>query len=407
MRLASHAFIMFFTFICLAPTISTAQDGGVELIKIGDLSSYSAGAAWSQTIKDGLAMALEEINEQGGINGKRLDLISRDDGGSPSEALRAADEMFLRDDILFLIGANFANTELALSDYAKRNKRLFISLVPNSDEFLWQGGHDYAYRVSGPALYALNRMFAEKAAARGKLKWAGISHNYAWGQSNHEAFKKSLKEFSPKVQFVSEQWPAVGKINAGAVVQAMLKQNPEAIYTALWGADLVEFLREGKKRGLFEGRLLVGDFFGRPEFLEQIGTELPEGIITLAIPHKDSAFAPDDVRNFAAIYEDKFGYRPRYISMLSYHSLHLIANVLKRSNTLDIDKIRETLERFEAESLFGTIKMRSIDNLADNGMWIGETAIENGKAVVKNVQYYKGANYMPSDEEIRRLRGEN
>lgn len=396
---------MKFLTTCLALLVFSMPVKAAEPIRIGDLSSYAAGAAWAKTIKDGLSLALEEINADGGINGRPIELISRDDGGGPAEALRAADEMFLRDDIQFLVGTNFANIELALSDYAKRNKQLFVSLVPNSDEFLWEKGHDYAFRASGPSVYALNAMFAERAAKKGKLRWAGISHNYAWGQSNHEAFKENLIKRQPNAEFISEHWPAIGKINAGAVVQAMLKDKPDAIYTALFGSDLIEFIREGKKRGLFDdGRLLVGDFFGRPEFLAELKGEMPEGVITLAIPTSESSFATEKVRNFAKTYEERFEMRPRYISMISYHSMHLIADALRQSKSLNIDDIRQTLETLKVESIFGETSMRSVDNVANNGMWIGTTAVKDGEAFVSNVEYMEADRLMPSNDEIQQKR---
>ena len=64
-----------------------------------------------------------------------------------------------------------------------------------------------------------------------------------------EAFKKVLQSKRPDVQFVAEQWPALGKINAGSGIQALSGAKPEAIYNVTFAGDLAKFVREGKLRG--------------------------------------------------------------------------------------------------------------------------------------------------------------
>jgi branched-chain amino acid transport system substrate-binding protein len=86
------------------------------------------------------------------------------------------------------------------------------------------------------------------------------------------------------VQFVAEQFPALGRIDAGATVQALAGANPEAIFNVTFGADLTNFVRQGSTRGLFERRRVVSLLTGEPEYLDPLGDEAPENWIVTGYP---------------------------------------------------------------------------------------------------------------------------
>ena len=86
------------------------------------------------------------------------------------------------------------------------------------------------------------------------------------------------------MEFVGEQWPALGKIDAGATVQALAEAKPDAIFNVTFGADLTNFVRQGNTRGLFENRAVVSLLTGEPEYLGPLGDETPEGWIVTGYP---------------------------------------------------------------------------------------------------------------------------
>ena len=87
-----------------------------------------------------------------------------------------------------------------------------------------------------------------------------------------------MSEKRPDIQWVDEQWPPQGKIDAGPVVQAVAAANPEAILNVTFGADLVKLVREGNTRGLFKDRAVVSFLTGEPEYLDPLKDETPEGL---------------------------------------------------------------------------------------------------------------------------------
>ena len=225
-------------------------------IKIGEINSYSLLPAFTEPYRKGWQLAVEEVNAAGGINGKKLVVISKDDGGKPADAQTAANELVSSENVAMLTGTFLSNIGLAVSDFANQKKVFFLAAEPLTDAITWSKGNRYTFRLR-PSNYMQAAMLVEEAAKLPAKRWATIAPNYEYGQSAVAVFKKLMSEKRPDIQWVDEQWPPQGKIDAGPVVQAVAAANPEAILNVTFGADLVKLVREGNTRGLFKDRSVV------------------------------------------------------------------------------------------------------------------------------------------------------
>ena len=257
-------------------TVSVAAFAA-DTIKIGDINSYKRAAAFSVPYKQGLDLALEEINAKGGVMGKQIEVISRDDQAKPGEAVKIAEELFSRDGVVMITGSFLSNIGLALSSYAGEKKHLYLAAEPLADSIVWEKGNRYTFRLR-PSTSMQSAMLAEAAAAKPAKRWATIAPNYSYGKEAVTAFEKALKAAKPDVEFVASQWPALFKIDAGAEVQALEAAKPDAIFNVTFGSDLAKFVREGETRGLFSGKLVVGLLTGEPEYLDPLKGEAPQGL---------------------------------------------------------------------------------------------------------------------------------
>ena len=129
------------------------------------------------------------------------------------------------------MGTFASNVGLAVSDLAKQRKTLFIAAEPLTDKIVWDLGNRYTYRLRA-STYMQTAMLIPDAVKLKKKRWAIVYPNYEYGQSATASFKKLLKAAQPDVEFVAEQAPALGKIDAGAVVQALIDARPDAIFMA-------------------------------------------------------------------------------------------------------------------------------------------------------------------------------
>ena len=373
-------------------------------IVIGEINSYTALADFTQPYKKGWEMAIEEINASGGVIGRPLKVIHRDDGGKPGNAVKIAEELVTKDKVAFLMGTFFSHIGVAVTNYSKQKKKLFIATEPMSDAIVWSQGHDYTFRLR-PSTYIQSAMLAEAAAKTSAKRWAIVAPNYKYGQDAVAAFKKVMKKLRPDVEFVNEQWPALFKIDPGATVQALAQAKPDGIYSALFSRDLAAFVREGELRGLFTDELtMVGLLTGEPEYLDPMGAEAPKNWIVTGYPWYDIADAKH--KKFIADYQAKYGETPRMGSLIGYVSMQAAAAMIKKAGSVDQDKLIAAMKDLTFDTVVGEVSFRGLDHQSTLGTWVGRTAIVDGKPKMIDWKYANGPAYFPPDDEVKSLRGQ-
>src|SRR6266516_254934 len=220
-------------------------------VKIGELNSYKAQPAFLDPYKKGWELAVEEINDKGGVLGKKLEVISRDDGASPGDAVRVANELVTREGTNIIAGTFLSHIGLAVTEFAGKEKVFFLAAEPLTDKITWQNGNRYTFRLR-PNTYMQVAMLVPYALEAKKKRWALVCPNFEYGQSAAGWFKQMMKEKQPDIEFVTEQATPLGKVEAGPVVQALADARADGIFNVLFGADLSRFVREGTTRGLFK-----------------------------------------------------------------------------------------------------------------------------------------------------------
>jgi branched-chain amino acid transport system substrate-binding protein len=374
-----------------------------ETIKIGEINSYSRLPAFTQPYKNGWELAVEEINSAGGVLGRQIEVISRDDAGKPGDAVKIAEELVSREKVVMLAGTFFSHIGLAVTDFAKQNKVMFVAAEPLSDAVTWAKGNHYTFRLR-PNTTMQAAMLAEEAAKLGLKRWATIAPNYKYGQDAVAAFKVELLKRQPDAEFVAEQWPAFGKIDAGAEAQALAAAKPDAIYNVTFGGDLAKFVREGNLRGLFEGRTVVSLLSGEPEYLDPLKGEAPEGWIVTGYPWY--AIDTPEHRRFVNAYRAKYKDYPRLGSVVGYNTFKAIATIIGKAGSTDTEKMIAAAEGITVDSPTGPFTFRAIDHQATMGAYVGRTALKEGQGIMVNWRYADGADYMPTDAEVKALRGQ-
>jgi branched-chain amino acid transport system substrate-binding protein len=245
-------------------------------------------------------------------------------------------------------------------------------------------------------------MLVPEAAKLKKKRWAIVYPNYEYGQSAAQTFKTLLKQAQPDVEFVAEQAPALGRIDAGAVAQALLDAKPDAIFNVTFGADLARFVREGQTRGLFKDRPVVSLLSGEPEYLDPLRDEAPEGWIVTGYPWY-SIKTPEHEK-FLTAYQRKWKEYPRLGSVVGYSTMMSIAEGIKRAKSTDTEKLIAAMRGMQVDSPFGKFTYRAIDHQATMGAYVGTTTVNQGRGVMKDFRYIDGTTVQPSDAEVRKMR---
>jgi branched-chain amino acid transport system substrate-binding protein len=388
--------------VLAAPLFAAAPAWAAEEpIKVGEINSYTRLPAFTEPYRKGWQLALEEINAAGGVNGRQIEVISRDDAGKPGNAVKIAEELVSSDGVTLLFGTFFSHIGLAVTDFAKQREVLFIAAEPLSDAIVWAKGNRYTYRLR-PSTHMQTAMLAKEAAKLGAKRWATVAPNYAYGTDAVSAFKSELTKHQPDVEFVDEQWPTLFKIDAGSTVRAMERAKPDAIYNVTFGSDLAKFVREGSLRELFEGRHVVSLLTGEPEYLDPLGGEAPEGWIVTGYPWYDITTPEHQV--YVEAYQTKWGEAPKTGSLVGYNSMLAVAEVLKQANSTDTEDLLAAMGGLTFDSPSGPITFRESDHQSTMGAWVGRTGLVDGRGVMVDWSYMNGADFLPSDAEARAMR---
>ncbi|MBM3570233.1 MAG: ABC transporter substrate-binding protein [Alphaproteobacteria bacterium] len=385
----------------LGVAIGAGQAVAQDKIRVGELNSYKTFPAFLEPYRKGWQLALDETNAAGGLLGKQVEIVSRDDNGNPGEAVRVAEELLSRERVSFLIGTFPSNIGLAVADFAKQKKVLFIAAEPLTDKIVWEQGNRYTFRLR-PSTYMQTAMLIPDAAKLPAKRWAIVYPNYEYGQSATAAFKRLLKEKRADVEFVAEQAPPLGKIEAGAVAEALAAAKPDAIFSSLFGPDLQKFVREGNLRGLFKDRAVFNLLAGEPEYLDPLKDETPPGWYVTGYPWE--AIDTPEHKKFVAAYRAKWNDYPRLGSIVGYATVQSFVAAVKKAGSVETEKLVEAMKGLQLGTPIGAITYRPIDHQATMGAYVGKLAVKNGQGVMVDWYFADGAKFLPSDAEVLKLR---
>ena len=392
--------------ISLATALAVAGTGAMAqgTIKIGEINSYKAQPAFLEPYRKGWELAVEQINAAGGINGAKLEVISRDDNATPGDAVRVAEELASRENVALLTGSFLSHIGLAISDFAKQRRMLFVAAEPLTDKIVWENGHKYTYRLRA-STYMQTSMLVADAAKLKKKRWALVYPNYEYGTSAIASFKALIKAAQPDVEFVTEQATPLGKIDAGAVAQAVADAKPDAIFNVTFGADLAKFVREGQTRGIFKDMPVFSVLSGEPEYLDPLKDETPVGWYVTGYPAAD--IATPEHKAFFDAYKAKYNEQPKLGSVVGYSAIQTIAAALKKAGGADTEKLVAAMAGLDVMTPFGKVTYRTQDNQSTMGAYVGRLAVKDGKGVMVDWRYEPGEKHLPSDDVVKAKRPAN
>jgi branched-chain amino acid transport system substrate-binding protein len=387
--------------LAMAGALPMSVRGQPAPIRIGEINSYSTIPQFTVPYRMGWQLAVDEANGAGGLLGRRVEVVSRDDAGKPDDAIRLATELVSNEKVVLLAGTFLSNVGLAVADFALRNKVLFVAAEPLTDAMVWEKGNRYTFRLR-PSTYMQSAMLVEEAARLPAKRWAIVAPNYEYGQSAVANFKMLLKAKRPDVEFVAEQWPALGKLEAASTVQALIAARPDAIFNVTFGADLPRLVREGNLRGLFPRVPVVSLLSGEPEYLDVLKDETPKGWIVTGYPW-DQISTAEHSRFFNAYYK-RFNETPRLGSVVGYSTFTAIFAAIAKAKSTDTEKLISALRGLAWTTPFGPAVFRAADHQSTMGAYVGRLDMRGGKGTMVDWRYADGKDYLPSEAEAAKRR---
>ncbi|MDD3182426.1 MAG: ABC transporter substrate-binding protein [Alphaproteobacteria bacterium] len=371
-------------------------------IKIGDINVGTKFPDYSAPYKHGMALAIEEANANGGINGRPLEIISRDSKMDPGHAIRLAEELIARDEVSLLVTGDASNVTLAVSNWGKQKKFPVINTIADADTIMWEHGHDYIFRITFGGYHEMSALIKSaydlhKDKMKGK-RWAIVAANYEYGRSLGHTAKIAAEQQGLNPQWVIEQWPAYGKMDAGATIAAVQQAEPDIIVVLTPGSDFPKFVREGNKRGLFKNRIVLAPEGCMREHLDVLKNEMPSGWICIGFPFdeiQDTKFA-----KFRQDYQTKYHEPLRTFSLYGYNAGQATVAALRKADSTDPKKVHAALKTVSFDTPLGEQHFREIDHQANTQFWVGLSSVNNGQGTMINWHVENTSDYSPTDAWI-------
>ena len=379
-------------------------------IKIGPLYSLSGLAAvYTKGTVVGHQIAAEEINASGGLlGGRKIEYVIRDDKLKPGIAVEEFRRMVTRDQVDFVMGVISSGVALAVSEVAKETKVLFVDSIAQTAALTEEQGHDYVVRLNTNSV-VLGRTAALAAAKEPLKSYYFIGPDYEWGHRVNADFWEFLQKKKPDVTKLGDLWPKLGERDFSAHITAMLNAKPDAVFSSIWGGDLIAFIKQANAYGFFQKVRFISTGAGDLDIMEPLGAEMPDGIMATFLYAFD--YLPvkqEQNEKFIAAFKERTGELPKSGDIIGYVSTYIMAEAIKKAGSTDSMAIGNALRGSKYETLLGDITVRDFDGQATFPYNIGFTYTDPKYPFkrLKNVTRAQGEDVLSTKDEVEKARAD-
>ena len=374
-------------------------------IKVGLVDTYTGPAtAFTNDVLDGFNLAVGKINAKGGVLGRKIEVVTRDDKFKPDIGLTMAKELVLKENVDLLMGTINSATALAVSDFCRKEKVPFLVTFSKSDKITGEKGHRYVFSMNENTEMA-GRATAKVLAKKPYVRYWIAGDDYEYGHAIANGVFEHLKSLNPKVQLLGQSWWKVGETDFTPYITQILAAKPDFVIVATGGAGMVNFQKAAQSTG----------FNKRVPFYQHAGIELstlapqgqnaPEGVYGTA---NYLFYHPNTTENraFADEFRKTYNRYPKSGALYGYMTAQFIAKSFEKAGRIDKEKFIDALEGMALDSPVGRMEMRACDHQVVLPMFFGVTkkSPQYDFLIASDVVSVPGKDCMPTCEEIRKAR---
>lgn len=327
----------FWTAGCLAPDESSETSSASDEIPVGVFVALTGPTAtFGQATKEGAELAIDEVNERGGVLGRKVRLLVEDNLGKPDQAVATVSKLITRDDVIALIGENASSRSLAAAPIAQANGVPMISPSSTNPEVTEKG--DYIFRVSytDPYQGAAIAQFVHNGLEMDKVAiLKDVKNDYSIGLADF--FRQRFEEMGGTV--VADQSYAEQDSDFRSQLTAIRTTGAQAIVVPGYYTDVGQIAIQARELGI-DLPLVGGDGWDSPKLLE-IGGEALNG--SYFANHYYVGEERPAVQEFVEKFEARYGKLPDSVNALSYDAARILVEAIERAGEVDRAKIRDEI----------------------------------------------------------------
>ncbi|MGA3174859.1 MAG: ABC transporter substrate-binding protein [Syntrophorhabdales bacterium] len=392
--------------VCACFLASAGPVHGQAAIKVGIVDTYTGPATtYTEDVLDGFKLAVNQINAKGGVLGRKIEFTRRDDKFKPDIALEMTKDLVMREKVDILMGSTNSGGALAMSEFARKEKIPFIVTDAKSDKITGERGHRYVFNTNENTAM-IGRATALMLSKKPWVKYWIMGEDYEFGHACADEIWSNLKKLRPDVQLLGQSWRKVGETDLAPYITPAMNAKPDCIISAAGGGGVVNFLKAIKATGL-EKKIAIYQHYATDLLaLRPLGMDAPEGVMGSSSYHFYYPNTPDN-KAFSDEFMKVYKRYPGSTAFYGYVAGQLIAKAYQKAGKIDTERFIDAMEGLTVDSPIGKIQMRACDHQLILPMYFGVTKKTKAYPFLVGSDFVtiSGKDYLPSCEEIMKLRG--
>ncbi len=342
-----------------------------DTIKIGGIFPLSGPVAvYGIGARNGVELAIEEINASGGINGKMVELISEDDEGNPEKSVNAFTKLVTKDEVKIIIGSLTSGCTIAITDLAQAQGIILVAPAATAEAVTDAGNYVFRACFIDPFQGTVGGKFSsENLNAKNAAILYDVGNDYSIGL--YENFKIAFESAGGKV--VAEESYSTGDKDFNAQLTKIKNANPDVVYLPDYYSTVALIARQLRAQGI-DAPIVGAD--GWDGLTENAGDEVLNGYYS---NHYAADSTDEKVVNFVNSYKTAYNEVPVSFAALGYDCMYLINDAITASATNAIADIRTALENTDGEYLTGNLRFDEKRNPIKSAVMVEIVKKSDGK----------------------------
>jgi branched-chain amino acid transport system substrate-binding protein len=314
-----------------------AAGGANGEILVGEYGSMTGTeATFGKSTHEGIMMAFDEINAAGGINGRRIKVLTEDDQSKAEEAANVVQKLISQNNVIAVLGEVASSSSIAAAPICQANKVPMISPSSTNPGVTEKG--DYIFRMCFIDPYqgeAMANYVTRDLGVKSAAILIDVRSDYSTGlaQFFEQTFTKNGGRITGKQSY------AKGDSDFRSQLTALKAGNPQIIFVPGYYNDIGQIAIQAKDLGMRQP-LVGGDGWESPKLIE-IGGKALEGSFFTTHYHQDDP--SQAVRNFVDKYQQRYQYKPDALAALGYDAARLLADSIRRAGSTDGPALRDAI----------------------------------------------------------------
>ena len=322
-------------------------ESGSSTIKVGGVAPLSGGVAvYGVECKNGIDLAIEEINAAGGINGKTLEFICEDDEGDPAKSVNAYKKLVTNDGVEYVIGSLTSGCTIALTNLAQNQKILQIAPAATATAVTDAGNYIFRACFIDPFQGRVGGKFAfENLSAKKAAILYDIGNDYSVGLT--ENFESEFTKLGGSI--VSKESYATGDKDFNAQLTKIKAAKPDVVYLPDYYGTVALIAKQLRAQGI-DTPIVGAD--GWDGLTENAGDEVLNGYYSNHYAEDSDSPA---VQKFVGSFKAKYNKSPNSFAALGYDSVYMLKDAILKAGTTDGEKVRAAFETTDGDYVTGHI----------------------------------------------------